>query len=88
MGERRRFRFVEWTLSVTCGVRHVGVCLDCGERCQGAGSPDDAQLWCLRHAGVSGHTAYELSVSQEFGACPAVAQGVYPERDRSDPATM
>nr|WP_190085916.1 hypothetical protein [Streptomyces longisporoflavus] len=30
--------------------------------------PDEAQMWCLKHAGLTRHTGYELSAFQLFNA--------------------
>ncbi|MGH4029841.1 hypothetical protein ACQB60_12990 [Actinomycetota bacterium Odt1-20B] len=69
---RGRYRFVDWTLSAmpAVAVRYVGRCLSCGERCAGMAVADDAQLWCLKHAGATRHTGYEVSARQYFAAAP------------------
>ncbi|UQA94789.1 hypothetical protein K9S39_25630 [Streptomyces halobius] len=56
-------------------VRYVGTCLCCGERSAGTDNPDDAQLWCLKHAGATGDTGYELSTHSCFDAAPSAASG-------------
>lgn len=67
---RARYRFAEWTLSAipTMSVRYVGKCLCCGERSTDTANMDDAQMWCLKHAGATGDTGYELSAFQYFNA--------------------
>lgn len=64
------YRFAEWTLKADSGaaVRYVGKCLTCSERCVDTATGDDAQLWCLQHAGITGHNGYELSAFQYFTA--------------------
>jgi hypothetical protein len=78
---RRRYRFAEWTLTAmpTMTVRHFGKCLTCGQRSADTAEPDEAQLWCLKHAGLTHHSGYELSAFQYFNAMmtdPAVEQRV------------
>lgn len=67
---RGRYRFAQWTLSTmpTMALRYFGKCLSCGERSADTTSADDAQLWCLKHAGATGDTGYELSAFQYFNA--------------------
>lgn len=67
---RRRYRFAEWTLTTvpTMAVRHFGKCLTCGQRSAGTAEPDEAQVWCLKHAGLTHHSGYELSASQYCNA--------------------
>ncbi|MEU3736553.1 hypothetical protein AB0E78_05710 [Streptomyces sp. NPDC032198] len=67
------YRFAEWTLKAEpeAAVRHVGKCLTCSEQCVDTAAGDDAQLWCLKHAGITGHGGYELSASQHFTASMA-----------------
>ncbi len=49
-------------------VRHVGKCLTCGERSADTADPDAAQVWCLKHAGLTRHSGYELAAFQCFNA--------------------
>ncbi|TJZ45389.1 hypothetical protein FCH28_29105 [Streptomyces piniterrae] len=49
-------------------VRYFGRCLTCGERSADTADADDGQTWCLRHAGATHHSAYELSAFQYFNA--------------------
>lgn len=67
---RARYRFAEWTLSAMpdVAVRYFGKCLTCGERSVDTAEADDAQVWCLKHAGATHHSAYELSAFQYFDA--------------------
>lgn len=67
---RARYRFAQWTLRAitTMSIRHVSLCVSCGERSNDTTDPDTAQLWCLEHAGLTGHTGYELSAFQHFNA--------------------
>lgn len=77
------YRFAEWTLKADkeATVRHVGKCLACSERCIDTAAGDDAQLWCLKHAGATGHSDYELKAFQFFTASmadPGPAQNAAP----------
>jgi hypothetical protein len=67
---RGRYRFTEWTLTAipTMTARHFGKCLICGERSADTADPDDAQVWCLKHAGRTHHSGYELTAFQYFNA--------------------
>ncbi|MGW7573945.1 DUF7848 domain-containing protein [Streptomyces sp. NPDC054765] len=67
---RTRYRFAEWTLMADgdCSVRYVGACLDCGEFCVDAASADEAQDWCLKRAGRTGETHFEMRALQYFTA--------------------
>ncbi|MEV6757284.1 hypothetical protein [Streptomyces sp. NPDC051214] len=67
---RGQYRHIEWTLSAvpTMDLRHLGKCLTCGERSTDSAVADDAQLWCLKHAGRTQHRSYELSAFQYFNA--------------------
>jgi hypothetical protein len=67
---RGRYRFAEWTLTAmpTMSVRYLAKCLSCGERSPDTATSDDAQVWCLKHAGVTGDTGYEMSAFQGFNA--------------------
>ncbi|NUK08366.1 hypothetical protein HRW18_10140 [Streptomyces lunaelactis] len=38
-------------------------------------SADDAQLWCLKHAGMSGDKHFKLTAFQPFDALPSAALG-------------
>ncbi|MFG2503340.1 hypothetical protein ACGFSB_34670 [Streptomyces sp. NPDC048441] len=76
---RGRYVPLEWTLAAmpAMGVRHVGKCLACSDHSVDTADPDEAQLWCLRHAGMRHHTGYELTAFQFFSATitdPAVSE--------------
>ncbi|MFH9067790.1 hypothetical protein [Streptomyces alboflavus] len=67
---RGRYGFAEWTLTTVEGmaVRYAGKCLSCGERSPDVFEADDAQLWCLKHAGSVRHSGFEVSAFQYFDA--------------------
>ncbi|MEU6989754.1 hypothetical protein ABZ953_03710 [Streptomyces sp. NPDC046465] len=74
-----RYVPLEWTLAAVpeMTVRHVGKCLVCGHHSLDTADPDEAQLWCLKHAGITHHSGYELSAFQFFSATitdPAVGE--------------
>ncbi|MEV0371172.1 hypothetical protein AB0I10_15300 [Streptomyces sp. NPDC050636] len=79
---RARYRFAEWTLAADSEVslRFVGECLDCGERCVDTASADEAQWWCLKHAGLTGDRRFEMKGFQFFTAylTNAAADGAPP----------
>ncbi|WP_442812418.1 DUF7848 domain-containing protein [Streptomyces sp. NBC_01210] len=77
MSGRARYGFMDWTLLADpeTGLRYAGECLDCGERSINGDSADDAQLWCLKHAGMSGDKRFKLTAFQSFDALPSGALG-------------
>ncbi|MFG2500248.1 hypothetical protein ACGFSB_18800 [Streptomyces sp. NPDC048441] len=80
---RGRYVPLEWTLAAmpAVGVRHVGTCLVCSGHSVDTVDPDEAQLWCLKHAGMTRHTGYELTAFQFFSATitdPAVSEASPP----------
>ncbi|MEU7204388.1 hypothetical protein [Streptomyces sp. NPDC045470] len=70
---RSPYRFTEWTLSAVPGaeIRYYGKCLECFAQSTDSEASDDAQLWCLKHAGLSRCTRYEVVAFQYFDAHPA-----------------
>ncbi|MDI3417965.1 DUF7848 domain-containing protein [Streptomyces luteolus] len=69
-GVCRRYGFADWTLKAVRSwpVCYFASCLICGERSKDQPDADAAQLWCLKHAGLTRHSGYELAVSQLFNA--------------------
>ncbi|MGW2629281.1 DUF7848 domain-containing protein [Streptomyces chattanoogensis] len=65
---RARYRFAEWTLAADSDAGFVGECLDCGECCGDTASADDAQGWCLKHAGLTGDRRFAMKGFQFFTA--------------------
>ncbi|GAU68536.1 hypothetical protein SSP35_08_00300 [Streptomyces sp. NBRC 110611] len=67
---RARYRFLKWKLSAVPGMaaRHLGKCLICGQHSVDTPDADDAQTWCLKHAGATRHGVYEVSAFQYFDA--------------------
>ncbi|MEV5986932.1 hypothetical protein AB0L85_18230 [Streptomyces sp. NPDC052051] len=52
----------------TMAVRRFGKCLTCGERSLDSADPGTAQVWCLKHAGLTHRSGYQLSAFQYFKA--------------------
>ncbi|MDQ8707879.1 hypothetical protein RCO28_36235 [Streptomyces sp. LHD-70] len=69
-GVCRRYGFADWTLKAVRSwpVCYFASCLICGERSTDRPDAEAAQLWCLKHAGLTRHSGYELAVSQLFNA--------------------
>lgn len=68
---KARYRFMEWRLTANPdAVGFTGRCVECGDASAAAPIPDEVQVWCLKHAGVSGHRVYELATVQMFAAEP------------------
>ncbi|KOT58978.1 MULTISPECIES: DUF7848 domain-containing protein [Streptomyces] len=69
---RSTYRFTEWALSAIPGaeIRYYGKCLECFAQSTDTEVPDEAQLWCLKHAGLSRCTRYEVHAFQHFDARP------------------
>ena len=78
MSVRARYGFMAWTLMADSetGLRYMGECLDCGKRSAESDSSDDAQLWCLKHAGMSSDTRFRLTAFQSFRASPSGASNL------------
>ncbi|MBT2507089.1 hypothetical protein J7I98_14565 [Streptomyces sp. ISL-98] len=76
MSVKARYRFVSWTLSAAenASIRFVGTCQDCRDHAVNCDDSDEATLWCLRHAGLTGHTRFEMTASQHFTATATDAQ--------------
>ncbi|MFH8346905.1 hypothetical protein [Streptomyces sp. NPDC018045] len=69
---RSTYRFTEWTLSAApdTEIRYYAKCLKCFAQSTDTNTSDEAQLWCLKHAGLSTCTRYELIAFQYFNARP------------------
>lgn len=68
---RSRMRFGQWTLTTDFAagpLTHEAECTTCGEQSGAAESWDEPQLWCLRHAGRTAHTAFRATVMGFFRA--------------------
>ncbi|MFE0106764.1 hypothetical protein [Streptomyces sp. NPDC059009] len=73
MTVRARYQMAMWRL---IGHRDVltftGACRtpECGQDSTPRTSPQEAQEWCLGHAGLTGHRHYDLTTTQMFTATP------------------
>lgn len=57
----RVFRFADWSLSPDTsgsGPIFVSECTTCGLASESADEPEGPEIWCLKHAGLTGHTGY------------------------------
>ncbi|MFE7456326.1 hypothetical protein [Streptomyces sp. NPDC057554] len=67
----RVIRFADWTLNVDhtgSGPVFESECTTCGD-CSGAAEGKDApEMWCLRHAGRTGHTGFRGITTAFFRA--------------------
>jgi hypothetical protein len=64
------YRFANWALTPAPDepARYVAKCLTCGRRSMKTEDADEAQLWCLKHAGATRHSDFELSASRRYEA--------------------
>ncbi|MFE9558840.1 hypothetical protein ACFYOD_35960 [Streptomyces sp. NPDC006703] len=68
---KARYRFKKWRLTANPDVvGFTGKCTWCPQTSFTVPLPDEAQLWCLQHAGATGHKVYELATVQMFTATP------------------
>jgi hypothetical protein len=68
---RSRMRFGQWTLTTDTQagpLLHEAECTTCLEKSDVAENWDEPQLWCLRHAGRTGHTGFRATVMGFFRA--------------------
>lgn len=66
-----RMRFGQWTLATDADAGpliHEAECTTCEEKSGAAEQWDDPQMWCLRHAGRTGHTGFRATVMGFFRA--------------------
>ncbi|MCQ4046042.1 hypothetical protein ACFOSC_02465 [Streptantibioticus rubrisoli] len=68
---KSRVRFAQWVLSTETASGppiHGAECAECGEVSDGADDWDGPQMWCLQHAGRTGHTLFRGTVTGYFRA--------------------
>ncbi|MEU1631188.1 hypothetical protein ABZ746_39335 [Streptomyces sp. NPDC020096] len=68
---RSRMRFAQWALTnekASGPPIHGAECVKCEESSEGADDWEGPQLWCLRHAGRTGHTLFRATVTSYFRA--------------------
>lgn len=64
-------RFGQWTLCTDTDAGplvHEAECTACGDTSGVGATWEDPQMWCLRHAGRSGHTGFRATVMGFFRA--------------------
>jgi hypothetical protein len=64
-------RFGQWTLTTDAAAGpliHEAECTTCGDKSEAGRAWNDPQMWCLRHAGRTGHTAFRAKVVGFFRA--------------------
>ena len=78
MALRAVFRFMDWALQVDTsgsGPIYEAECTTCSESSGTADSKDEPEVWCLRHAGRSGHTGFRAVTTSFFRASCAESGG-------------
>ncbi|MGK5628608.1 DUF7848 domain-containing protein [Streptomyces sp. URMC 123] len=68
---RAVYRFVDWKLEglpTKETPSHITMCVACGVRSTPFLDVEQAELWALKHAGLSRHTAYEHTVTYYWRA--------------------
>ena len=68
---RSRMRFGQWTLATDADggpLIHEATCTTCADASGTADDWEEPQLWCLRHAGRTGHTGFCGTVTGLFRA--------------------
>ncbi|WP_443729197.1 DUF7848 domain-containing protein [Streptantibioticus parmotrematis] len=64
-------RYAQWVLTNEKSggpPAHAAECVACGESSEGADDWEPPQLWCLRHAGRTGHDLFRGMVTSYFRA--------------------
>jgi hypothetical protein len=80
MAARAVWRFVDWVLQVDAsgtGPIYEAECTTCGESSGAADSKEAPEVWCLRHAGRSGHTGFRAATTTFFRATRAETGGAH-----------
>jgi hypothetical protein len=66
---RAQYRYVDWRLTASQDTTgFTGKCSGCDQASKPLPSSDAAQVWCLNHAGATGHRIFELTTAQRFTA--------------------
>lgn len=77
MAARGVWRFADWVLQLdTTGSGPVfeAECITCGDSSDAANGKEDPEMWCLRHAGRTGHTGFRSCVTTFFRATRAESE--------------
>ncbi|WP_442806716.1 DUF7848 domain-containing protein [Streptomyces sp. NBC_01750] len=78
MAERTGWRFVNWVLQLDTsgsGPIYETECTTCGESSEAADDKEAPELWCLQHAGRSGHTGFRALTTSFFRATQVESGG-------------
>lgn len=68
---KSRMRFAQWLLTTETASGppiHAAECAECDETSAGADNWEGPQVWCLQHAGRTGHTLFRVTVTGYFRA--------------------
>lgn len=71
---RSVFRFAEWTLSPDASYNsplYSSACSTCGAASERTEDKEAAELWCLKHAGLTAHTEFRGIITTFFRAALA-----------------
>ncbi|URN12678.1 hypothetical protein LUW77_16680 [Streptomyces radiopugnans] len=73
MTVRSRMRFVHWSLSIDPdggAPAYEAACTACDAASGPSVDKRAPELWCLRHAGRTGHTGFRATITSLFRATP------------------
>ncbi|WP_146252245.1 DUF7848 domain-containing protein [Streptomyces carminius] len=73
MALRSRMRFVHWSLSIDPDngePAYAAACVTCDDASGPSADKRAPELWCLRHAGRTGHTGFRATITSHFRATP------------------
>lgn len=79
MAARSVWRFADWVLQLdpsVSGPVFDAKCTTCEESSGAADSKEDPEVWCLRHAGRSGHTGFQAVATMFFRATRVESGGL------------
>ncbi len=78
MTTRAVYRFVTWRLGLdpsANGPTYLTRCEACAAESRPAETRDETEMWSLRHAGLTGHTAFLNNMTYFSRATPVEAPG-------------
>lgn len=78
MAARTVLRLVDWVLQPDAsgsGPIFEAECTTCQESSEAADGKEQPEMWCLRHAGRSGHTGFRAVMTTFFRATRAESGG-------------
>ncbi|WP_138355264.1 MULTISPECIES: DUF7848 domain-containing protein [Streptomyces] len=68
---RAVYRYTDWSLATdttASGPIYAAECTSCGEASAAADEQEGPEVWCLRHAGLTGHTGFRGVITSFFRA--------------------